>query len=285
MSDGDILAKGKENKAKLEKSMFKQQTLSEWRPNPTMVTTLITFLIFGAIFLSLGILLVELAKNITEVTLTYHEKCVNQDELCTVDLEITKKMEHPIYVYYELDNFYQNHRRYVKSRSNSQLKGSYLEVDDISSCSPITTMADLGKTETIDGTQLDGDVPAHPCGLIAKSFFNEKYELKLGDTRIDINEKGIAWETDKNDLFKNGGSDYKSKQWQDVTDEHFIVWMRVAGFSTFKKPWGKIEQDLEPGTYTLIITDLYDVSSFDGKKKFFLSTTESYGGKNTFLAV
>jgi len=26
-------------------------------------------------------------------------------------------MEGPVYVYYQLDNFYQNHRRYVKSRS------------------------------------------------------------------------------------------------------------------------------------------------------------------------
>lgn len=24
----------------------------------------------------------------------------------------------PVYVYYQLDNFYQNHRRYVKSRDN-----------------------------------------------------------------------------------------------------------------------------------------------------------------------
>ena len=29
----------------------------------------------------------------------------------------------PVYVYYELENFYQNHRRYVQSRSASQLEG------------------------------------------------------------------------------------------------------------------------------------------------------------------
>lgn len=32
-------------------------------------------------------------------------------------------MEAPIYVYYELRKFYQNHRSYVKSRSFDQLKG------------------------------------------------------------------------------------------------------------------------------------------------------------------
>ena len=36
---------------------------------------------------------------------------------------VPEKMKAPVYVYYELDNFYQNHRRYVKSRSDSQLSG------------------------------------------------------------------------------------------------------------------------------------------------------------------
>ena len=41
--------------------------------------------------------------------------------LLTID--IPKDMDAPIYVYYKLDNFYQNHRRYVKSRSDIQLRG------------------------------------------------------------------------------------------------------------------------------------------------------------------
>lgn len=32
-------------------------------------------------------------------------------------------MEGPVYVYYELRKFYQNHRSYVKSRSYDQVKG------------------------------------------------------------------------------------------------------------------------------------------------------------------
>jgi len=38
---------------------------------------------------------------------------------CNVTLTIDTRIEAPIYVYYQLENFYQNHRRYVKSRSNS----------------------------------------------------------------------------------------------------------------------------------------------------------------------
>ena len=38
---------------------------------------------------------------------------------CKISLTIDTRIEAPIYVYYQLENFYQNHRRYVKSRSNS----------------------------------------------------------------------------------------------------------------------------------------------------------------------
>nr|CAD1841546.1 unnamed protein product [Ananas comosus var. bracteatus] len=44
-------------------------------------------------------------------------------------------MKAPIYIYYELDNYYQNHRRYVKSRSDKQLRHG-LEYKDTSSCKP-----------------------------------------------------------------------------------------------------------------------------------------------------
>ncbi|KAK4402519.1 ALA-interacting subunit [Sesamum angolense] len=46
------------------------------------------------------------------------------NKTCVRTLIIPKKMKPPIYVYYQLDNFYQNHRRYVKSRSDHQLRFS-----------------------------------------------------------------------------------------------------------------------------------------------------------------
>jgi len=70
-----------------------------------------------------------------------------------------------------------------------------------------------------------------------------------------------------------------------MTNEHFIVWMRTAGLPNFRKLWGKIETDLPAGTYTLGINNNYDVSAFEGKKTFVLSTTNALGGKNYFLAI
>ena len=86
-------------------------------------------------------------------------------------------------------------------------------------------------------------------------------------------------------------------------DEHFIVWMRAAGLPNFRKLYGKIETRLEPGTYTINVTNgydddgdgtyvngagveqrfLYPVSSFGGTKAIVLSTTSWLGGRNFFL--
>lgn len=70
-----------------------------------------------------------------------------------------------------------------------------------------------------------------------------------------------------------------------MTNEHFIVWMRTAGLPTFRKLWGKIEEDLPKGVYQIEIENNYKVSNFKGTKSFVLSTTNSLGGKNYFLAV
>lgn len=52
-------------------------------------------------------------------------------------------MKGPVYVYYQLDNFYQNHRRYVKSRDSSQLNGQYILPDKLTDCDPIIYVGDL----------------------------------------------------------------------------------------------------------------------------------------------
>ena len=70
-----------------------------------------------------------------------------------------------------------------------------------------------------------------------------------------------------------------------MTDEHFIVWMRPSGLPNFRKLWGRIHQDLEPGDYTLKINNVFDVSQFNGKKIFVLTNVNLFGGKNKFLAI
>jgi hypothetical protein len=96
---------------------------------------------------------------------------------------------------------------------------------------------------------LNGTDVANPCGLIAKSIFNDNYTLyDPTGAGIFINETGIANEFDRQYMYKRDAN-YTYTQWLDVEDEHFMVWMKTETFPYFKKMWGKINNDLTPGKY------------------------------------
>jgi hypothetical protein len=103
-----------------------------------------------------------------------------------VEFTISEDIDGPLYVYYGLDNFYQNHRLYVKSQSVAQLLGQVV--------APPSLESDCGKKyKSSDGKIL------YPCGLIANSYFNDKFQLVSGGI---MDESGIAWPSDFN-KFKN----------------------------------------------------------------------------------
>lgn len=52
----------REKVEKLKASRFKQQTLPAWRPIPSFKSTMITFTVFGLIFLALGIALYAMSE-------------------------------------------------------------------------------------------------------------------------------------------------------------------------------------------------------------------------------
>lgn len=118
---------------KLKQSKFKQQTLPAWRPVPTAMSTMFTFSIFSVIFLAIGVVLYVMSDQIYEETIVYDNECYSylrrEDATCDLEIEVREDVEGPVYVYYQLDNFYQNHRRYVKSKNSDQLSGKYQTVD------------------------------------------------------------------------------------------------------------------------------------------------------------
>lgn len=61
--------------------------------------------------------------------------------------------------------------------------------------------------------------------------------------------------------------------------------MRTAGLPTFRKLYAAIHDGLQETTYYLTVTNNYDVSGWDGSKRFVLSTSNSLGGQNYFLGV
>ena len=282
---------------RLKNSKFKQQKLPGWRPVPTIMSTTIIFFCFGVVFIILGVIILIYSNQIEEVTYRYDEECRNNkasDNTCEIELKIENDMEKKIMIYYQLNGFYQNHRRYVKSKSDAQLNGkdiSLEEMRDSQDCDPAVTNEDMNKKKSIVNppTDLNPKDVAIPCGLIAKSYFNDDYtdwKIIRDGTPIEFEPscKDIAWKADKELKYKNVN---KSRQWIDMEDEHFIVWMRPAGLPNFRKLWGRIiDQDLKKGDIVKVtIHDNFNVTSFNGKKILILSTVNAFGGKNSFLGI
>ena len=265
---------------KIKDSKFKQQRLPAWRPVPTIMTIVIVFTVFGIIFIILGIVLLVYSKKVKRVEIDY-TNC-NIGEACHRNKAIKEDIDKPVFIYYQLDGFYQNSRRYLKSKNIDQLRGKTKSTDD---CEPAekNIQMNLGTNVAIDGTPLVMDKNAIPCGLMAKTFFNDTYTFSINDEAINVDETDISFDKDR-DLYKTNID--KSEQWHDLTDEHFIVWMRPSGLPNPRKLWGKIDRDLKKNDVIGIdITNNYNVSAYKGKKKIILSNATAFGGKNKFLGI
>ncbi|CAF4104790.1 unnamed protein product [Rotaria sp. Silwood2] len=298
---------------------FKQQRLPAWQPIITANTALPVFLIIGLTFIPIGIVLVITSERVLEYDIDYTDtKCLStgtqdtcaqvlekanytgQTCTCTINFSLDKAFDGDVYFYYGLINYYQNHRRYVRSRDDNQLLGK--EGDAASDCQPY-------QKGNYNGT----DKNYTPCGAIANSKFNDTlYLLYNGNVNVTLTNLGIAWSTDKAVKFKNPNnaatyfSSYpKPPNWQITAwdldksnddnngyqNEDFIVWMRTAAMPTFRKLYRKLQRNsggtfengLPQGNYSLVVTYNYPVTSFAGRKQFIISTTSWMGGKNPFL--
>ena len=71
-----------------------------------------------------------------------------------------------------------------------------------------------------------------------------------------------------------------------VTNEHFVVWMRVATRPTFRKLYGYIEQTIPEGTVLQFnVNANYVVESFRGSKSLVISTNSMWGGKDKYVGI
>jgi len=255
---------------------FKQQQLKAWQPILTPIPVVITFICVGVIFIPIGSILLVASNSVIEVSQRYDD---NPDcplnSTCTLQISIPTNMSAPVYMYYRLENYYQNHRRYVKSRDDNQLRGIVATSPSaISDCDPLISL---------DGSN-DPNSIFIPCGLIAASVFNDTFVLQQGSTVIPLRKTGIAWTSDVQSKFRNPPASAPGiRIVPDLEDEDFIVWMRTAGLPNFKKLYRIIDNDLAMGTYEITVTNSYPVSSFEGRKFVVLSTASWIGGKNSFL--
>lgn len=314
-----MITKGKESKRPPDGDFY-QQRMKAWQPIMTPRWVIGTFFSVGIVFVIAGIIFVGYSNKVVEKSFQYDGEgttftdCMLPKPVggnksvkdCTITIKIDENMASPVFVYYELHNFYQNHRRYVKSRNDKQLMGEIVDNATLIS--------------TCDAKAQDPDTKKfyNPCGLIANSMFNDIITI-APDTQAGpvlkgkkMKESDIAWPSDRTDKFKNPAGaaygapgyiwlydTYKGIVEKDavtndtdnanyygggVQNEHFIVWMRTAALSTFRKLYGKIEVDLPKNMELKFnIKSQFNVDEFKGKKFIVISTTSWLGGKNPFL--
>ncbi|CAJ2659137.1 unnamed protein product [Trifolium pratense] len=179
-------------------SKFTQQELPACKPILTPRAVISAFLLVSVVFIPIGVASLLASRKVVEIVFRYESRCLpnvtnklayiqnpTTDKTCHATLNVTKHMKSPIYVYYQLDNFYQNHRRYVKSRSDEQLRN----------------LKDESSTSTCKPEESANNMTIVPCGLIAWSLFNDTYSFSVNKTKLTVNKRGISWKSDREHKF------------------------------------------------------------------------------------
>ncbi|KAF8919534.1 CDC50/LEM3 family [Mucidula mucida] len=268
-----------------------QQRLKAWQPILTPKTVLPTFFILGILFGPIGGLLIWGSSLVSEMTFDYTQ-CqsldaytyrmkdsglnpskpqyallnntnndtitdVSQELECILRFNVPTDLDPTVLIYYKLTNFYQNHRRYVKSLNSDQLKGDFVSTSDLddSDCKPLGTR---------DGKAI------YPCGLIANSLFNDTFSSPVllnppsgvsatyDFTTDDISWPGEAKKYATTPISEDGYNSVNGYTDDNIpnlkTDFHFQNWMRTAGLPTFTKLYGRNDNDvMRSGTYQITI--------------------------------
>ncbi|AMD20586.1 HDL158Wp [Eremothecium sinecaudum] len=306
---------------------FRQQRLKAWQPILSPQSILPLLVVLSAVFAPIGIGLILSSNNVQDIVvnysecdriasdefsaipskwLSYHFKGRTEDtpkwrhttddlgnSICQISFTVPETISGPVYVYYKLTNFYQNHRKYVQSYDLRQLTGEAVRREDLSaSCKPLSER---------------DDKVIYPCGLIANSMFNDTFSQRLqgqGETPdYELSNKEISWKRDRGRYKKTtyNVSDivpppsWTSRYPDGYTDsnlpdlstwEEFQVWMRTAGLPTFYKLALKNDQDhLQSGTYNFDIGMNYPVNIFGGTKSLVITTNNIVGTRNLSLGI
>jgi len=218
--------------------------------------------------------------------IVYSKTCRGKDT-CEIRFNVPKLIRPPSYLYYTVTNMHQNYLSYAKSRSIPQLRGKTpKKIDDVIDCFPALYVSSLRKKifrENLKTRAFNASEIVYPAGLTAESFFNDTFTLP----GIKLSENGIAWKIDRETMFQPGTNKehYTPRINNLLSNEHFIVWMRLSAFSNVEKLYGIINQPIEPRNYTMIIENRYNSYAFKGEKSFFISNTQWFGAKNHFLAI
>lgn len=215
VQDGKM--KGPSNNAYLQqKAPFTQLVYT----TKCVVTTL---MVVAVLFIIVGSVALAYAARVTQFQYVYMDgssKSPCQDggpgvNPCPVTITFDKDMTGPVYFYYTIDGFHQNHRRYVKDKDDKQLAGIFdsptADQDPLMNATRSGTFTahsscTYQRQYTVTGARKEGyTIYYYPCGLVARSRFNDTFLLTGPDgAPVSWTSTGTAWRS-------NADSKYKSK--------------------------------------------------------------------------
>lgn len=211
-------------------SPWKQQKL---KPvcSPILTSSVIrnVLSVVGLIFVVLGVILLVYSNDVKEYSLRYDNdpNCrvtsdMNSTQLpvlCEQTFTLEQDMELPVYFYYELKKFYQNHRDYLQSYSHQQLVSQELTetggASGAGSCDPLKKWLD--PSDNIEKV-------IYPCGLVANSFFSDRFTMEVDglslcsacDDNVDAiqtaKSTGGVVDPDDWETWQNDGDGYWKKE-------------------------------------------------------------------------
>ncbi|XWS19878.1 hypothetical protein CRYUN_Cryun31cG0054000 [Craigia yunnanensis] len=286
----------------------KQKRLPACKPVLTPAWVITIFLFTGFIFIPVGLVTLRSSRSVVEIVEQNDTECVPepfridkfsyiQDDSIPKNFSfflktpwiVLKILIHCgmlvpflfIFVYFASITSLQVHR-YVKSRSDLQLLHGQ-KYHDTSSCHPV---------------EFNNYRPIVPCRLIAWSFLMIHLHLFVREqnsrstgrtlpgrvTGITCLERMYILSIYKNGTLIGGGKLNPRIPLSDQED--LIVWMLSSALPSFRKMYGRIEEDLDADDVVVVqLMNNYNTYSFGGKKKLVLSTSSWLGGKNDSLGL
>eukprot|EP00916_Digyalum_oweni_P022277 GHVL01036931.1.p1 GENE.GHVL01036931.1~~GHVL01036931.1.p1 ORF type:complete len:272 (+),score=61.49 GHVL01036931.1:99-914(+) len=226
--------------------------------------------IFSAKIMMILSMIMTIFGIILLIISTKSSRCVYEyidENIVNITSDICKNMNNnntlydPVHISYQLTSFYENNRQYYESVSYEQLQGSY---DYPYKCYPYI---------------YNNNKLLYPCGLVARSVFNDTYKLYKNNEEIYMNISNIIISHDKNRYIHQSNNtvyDWLNKVIfpQGVNSPHFVAWMRPSPIAGAARLWANVQNKTPLQLpLTLQISNNYPAKAYNTKKRVIIGTT------------
>nr|CCA17091.1 protein kinase putative [Albugo laibachii Nc14] len=235
---------------------WRQQTLPKWEPMLSLPLTILTCLLIGLSCMALGLLILAASEsnlshriqydagsdtnfsdrrgampqqkdgsvlNITNCLLDHSEEAnsFHANHTCFVNITLQHTILDQAYIFYELEGFYQNHRRFMSSVMRTQFTDEW-RPGMSTNCAPLVSAQSSYCFEGICDPEVRNR-ELFPCGIVANTMFNDIFWLHHGLLptgevlgRTDLVHRGIAR--------RYPSHNEKNPSWELLFDAYLPIW-------------------------------------------------------------